>query len=278
MSYYSDQFLSSQPRKGSGNPFAAILLTAVFLGLATWAAYAWRAAPAPVPLESAQEAVVLILVERGGETFAGSGAVIDPSGLVVTNKHVVGEATTDTRIKVVFNSGTEQVYQADASIVDVDPNALGERRFEPMQFYHDWAVIKVADDSGLPYMAIGPSSELTETSTVIAAGFPGGTDVVGGEDPKGPALKMEKNTVTRLIEGTGGNQAMVLVHNCELAPGSSGGPLLNERGELVGINTAIKVTEGLGNTGENMAIPADLLREQVWQKYARTVRSADAAQ
>ncbi len=218
MSYYSDQFLSSQPRKGSGNPFAAILLTAVFLGLATWAAYAWRAAPAPVPLESAQEAVVLILVERGGETFAGSGAVIDPSGLVVTNKHVVGEATTDTRIKVVFNSGTEQVYQADASIVDVDPNALGERRFEPMQFYHDWAVIKVADDSGLPYMAIGPSSELTETSTVIAAGFPGGTDVVGGEDPKGPALKMEKNTVTRLIEGTGGNQAMVLVHNCETGP------------------------------------------------------------
>ncbi len=64
----------------------------------------------------------------------------------------------------------------------------------------------------------------------------------------------------------------------KLAPGSSGGPLLNERGELVGINTAIKVTEGLGNTGENMAIPADLLREQVWQKYARTVRSADAAQ
>lgn len=279
MSYYCDQFLSSQPRKASGNPFVVILLTAVLLGLASWAAYAWRVAPTPLALEEAGKAVVCIAVQGEGDVFGtGSGAVINPKGFIVTNKHVVEGAGPRPKIQVVFNSGTDQAYAVEASVEAVDTHNLdGNDGLKLNNYHHDWAVLRV-EATDLPYLAIGSSSAMKQGDTVVAAGFPFGNLEYQGD--KGPPVKIEKGSMTRLVRGDEGKQVMVLVHNCQLAPGHSGGPLLNEHGELVGINTSIGTlgtSQGLGNAGENQTIPADLLQELVWSRFAKTVNSSESA-
>ncbi len=161
----------------------------------------------------------------------GSGVILDASGIVVTNNHVVAEAD---EIKVLTQDKREFV----AKVLGTDPKS-------------DVAVLKLEGDTqGLVPLALGNSSELRLGDVVLAIGNPFG---VG-------------QTVTMGIVSAKGRANMGIVDyedfiqtDAAINPGNSGGALVNMRGELVGINTAILSRTG-GNVGIGFAIPVDMAR------------------
>ncbi len=168
---------------------------------------------------------------------AGSGFVIAPDGYVVTNCHVVQGAP---RIDVTFMNGDRR----KASLVGLDEST-------------DLAVVCV-NASGLPYASLGESAGLRVGQLVIAAGNPYGfqsTVSTGVVSALGRSLRTRQG---RLIEN-------IIQHTAPLNPGNSGGPLLDSRGRVVGINTAIiAMAQGIG-----FAIPAATARTVVSQLISR---------
>jgi len=161
----------------------------------------------------------------------GSGFIIDPKGFILTNNHVVENAD---EIVVKLNTGKE--YKA--KVVGRDAKT-------------DIALIAIENGpSDLPTIKLGDSSSLNVGEWVVAIGNPFGLE----------------NTVTAGIVSALGrhiNQGPYdnfIQTDAAINPGNSGGPLLNTRGEVVGINTAI-FSRGGGNIGIGFAIPIDLARE-----------------
>lgn len=163
----------------------------------------------------------------------GSGVVITPDGYILTNSHVVHDAR---RLATTFTDGT----QAKATLIGDDPAT-------------DLAVVR-AEASDLPYASLGDSAALRVGQLVIAMGNPLGfqsTVSTGVVSALGRALRSREG---RLIES-------IIQHTAPLNPGNSGGPLLDSRGQIVGINTAIIVmAQGIG-----FAIPANTARWVVSQ-------------
>jgi S1-C subfamily serine protease len=178
-------------------------------------------------VEAVAPAVVCIVVriQSRGERQAfpmggtGSGVVIAPDGYVLTNSHVVSGAES---MEVKFRDGTTH----HATLVGEDPPT-------------DLAVIRV-DASGLPYATVGDSGSLRVGQLVIAIGNPLGFDStvsIGVISALGRALRSRDG---RLIEN-------IIQHTAPLNPGNSGGPLVNSRGHVVGVNTAIiAMAQGIG--------------------------------
>ncbi len=178
-------------------------------------------------VEAVAPAVVSIVVRikaRGErQTFpmggTGSGVVIAPDGYVLTNSHVVSGSES---IEVKFRDGVTH----HATLVGEDPPT-------------DLAVIRV-ESSGLHYATVGDSDTLRVGQLVIAIGNPLGFDStvsIGVISALGRALRSRDG---RLIEN-------IIQHTAPLNPGNSGGPLVNSRGHLVGINTAIiAMAQGIG--------------------------------
>ncbi len=164
---------------------------------------------------------------------AGSGVIIAPDGYILTNDHVVHGADA---ISVTLQNGES----FDATTVGNDPAT-------------DLAVLR-ANGSGLPYATLGNSAALKAGQLVIAIGNPFGfqsTVSTGVVSALGRALRSQEG---RLIEN-------VIQHTAPLNPGNSGGPLVDSRGRVVGVNTAIIVmAQGIG-----FAIPADTARWVVSQ-------------
>jgi S1-C subfamily serine protease len=155
---------------------------------------------------------------------AGSGMVIAPDGYILTNSHVVHKAGALT---TTFTDGA----QTKATLIGEDPAT-------------DLAVIR-AEAAGLPFAALGGSAALRVGQLAIAMGNPFGfqsTVSTGVVSSLGRALRSREG---RLIEN-------IIQHTAPLNPGNSGGPLLDSRGRIVGINTAIIwMAQGIG-----FAIPA----------------------
>jgi S1-C subfamily serine protease len=183
----------------------------------------------------ARMSVVLIRVKTSLGSSQGSGFVYDKDGRIITNNHVVEGASS---IEVTFPNG----IVAKATLVGRDP-------------YADLAVIQVKADQGLlKPLKLGNSSELLVGEPVIAIGNPYGL----------------ANTVTfgivsalgRQIEAPGGYAIVdVIQTDAAINPGNSGGPLLNLRGEVVGMNTAI-VSETGSFSGIGFAIPSDTIKRE----------------
>ena len=167
------------------------------------------------------------------QTGAGSGVVIAPDGYILTNDHVVHHAK---RLTVTLTDGTD----FGASVVGKDPAT-------------DLAVIR-ADASGLQCAALGDSSLLRVGQLVIAMGNPFGfqsTVSTGVVSALGRALRSREG---RLIES-------IIQHTAPLNPGNSGGPLVDSRGRVMGINTAIiMMAQGIG-----FSIPSNTARWVVSQ-------------
>ncbi len=152
---------------------------------------------------------------RGGGGGEGTGFVISPDGVIVTNNHVVADA--GGRIEVEFGDGTKQA----AELLGRAPE-------------YDLAVIKV-DGKNLPTVKLGNSDSLVVGDQVVAVGnalaLKGGLTVTEGiVSGKGRTVP-EDQTGTTLYD--------VLQTDAAINPGNSGGPLVNAAGEVVGINTAL---------------------------------------
>jgi S1-C subfamily serine protease len=164
--------------------------------------------------------------EGGG---AGTGFVISPDGVIVTNNHVVEGA--GGHIQVAFTDGTSQ----SAKVLGRSPD-------------YDLAVLKVAAKN-LPFANLGSSEKLEVGDEVIAIGnalaLEGGLSVTRG------IISAKDRTVP---EENGARLYSVLQTDAAINPGNSGGPLVNSGGEVVGINTAIADPGEAQNVGFAMSI------------------------
>jgi len=160
---------------------------------------------------------------------AGSGFIIDPSGLVVTNNHVIGNAT---RVVVALQNGQE--YQA--RLVGVDDLT-------------DLALLRVEARGALPSVPWGSSASLRVGNWVLAAGNPFG---LGGSITSGIVSARGREI------GAGPFDDFIQT-DAPINPGNSGGPLFNTAGEVIGINTAIYSPSG-ASAGIGFAVPSDLAR------------------
>jgi len=169
-----------------------------------------------------------------GQMGAGSGVVIAPDGYILTNDHVVHGSK---QISVTMTDGTTM----GADIVGTDAAT-------------DLAVVRAHQGSSLPYATFGDSSSLRVGQLVIAIGNPFGfqsTVSTGVVSALGRGLRSREG---RLIEN-------IIQHTAPLNPGNSGGPLVDSRGRIVGINTAIiMMAQGIG-----FSIPSDTARWVVSQ-------------
>ena len=157
----------------------------------------------------------------------GSGFIIDKDGFVVTNNHVIEDAD---QIKVKLNDQRE----FDAKIVGRDPNT-------------DIALLKIESGDSLPVVKMGDSDALEVGQWVLAIGSPFGlehTVTAGIVSAKGRVI------------GSGPYDDFIQT-DASINPGNSGGPLLNLKGEVIGINTAIIAS---GN-GIGFAIPINLAKD-----------------
>ncbi|HET6232037.1 MAG TPA: trypsin-like peptidase domain-containing protein, partial [Longimicrobiaceae bacterium] len=172
------------------------------------------------------------------EVSSGSGFVIDPSGLILTNNHVVAGAD---RLTVVLQDNR----QLQATLVGRDPNT-------------DVAVIRVSGGQ-LPAARLGRSEGARIGEWVLAIGNPldlGTTVTSGIVSAKGRALG-------GLLQQNNGNSPWAIEDfiqtDAPINPGNSGGPLVNLRGEVVGVNSAIASSTGF-YAGYGFAIPIDLAK------------------
>jgi len=190
--------------------------------------------------ERTEEGVVQVNVHRisdvPGANGVGSGFVFDKNGHVITNEHVVENSD---KVTVTFLDGRSY----NAEVVGVDAAT-------------DIAVIKVnADRSLLKPLHIGDSSNLKVGMGVAAIGNPfglSGTMTSGIVSALGRLLPQE----------TGFSIPDVIQTDAAINPGNSGGPLLNSRGEVVGINTAIQSATG-EFTGVGFSIPSNTIAKIV---------------
>lgn len=171
----------------------------------------------------------------------GSGVVISTDGYIVTNNHVIAGAD---ELTVVFDDGAEAV----ATVVGADPQT-------------DIAVVRVdpASASGSIHPAkIGDSERMRVGDWVIAVGSPLGLDqtVTAG-------IISATGRRTQIL-GQGGLESFIQT-DAAINRGNSGGPLVNLRGEVIGINTAIMTAGGGGNVGIGFAIPQSLFEHVVSQ-------------
>jgi serine protease Do len=178
------------------------------------------------------------------ETALGSGFIIDPSGYIVTNNHVIADAG---KITVTFQDGTKH----PAKLVGRDPKT-------------DLALLKVDIDHPLPFVAWANSDTAQVGDWVLAVGDPfglGGTVSTGIVSARGRDI------------GAGPYDDFLQI-DAAINRGNSGGPTFNLDGQVVGINTAIYSPNG-GSVGIAFAIPSNFAKPIIEQlkEYGKVTRS-----
>lgn len=169
-------------------------------------------------------------------TGSGSGLIVDSTGYIVTNNHVIGDAV---EVDVRFSDKTRLI----AHVVGKDPDT-------------DLALLKVTADRPLPSARFGDSSAVKVGQWVLAVGSPFGLDrtvtlgVVSGIGRENINLSRYENFIQT---------------DASINPGNSGGPLINLHGEVIGINTAIiNFAQGIG-----FAIPSNMAKQVIEHLLAK---------
>lgn len=200
-----------------------------------------KCAPAVVYIEARRpKAVIDIFGRRGAQwdSVTGSGVVVEKSGYIVTNHHVVGQDAQDIHV-TLFEEG-QAPRRHPAKLISSAPN-------------DDLALLKIDADHDLPVILRGASSDLMLGETVVAIGNPlGQTKTVSAGIISGLDRELEVPETQPPLKFHG-----LIQTDAAINPGNSGGPLLNILGEMIGINTAIRA--GAENIG--FAIPVDRVEE-----------------
>jgi 2-alkenal reductase len=172
---------------------------------------------------------------------SGSGFVVDSEGHIVTNNHVVAEAD---EIEVTFAGGG----LVEAEVVGLDP-------------YSDLAVIQVSVPADrLTVLELGDSEDLQVGQRVIAIGNPFGLD---GTMTVGIISALGRTLSAQVAESAGYfSNPEIIQTDAAINPGNSGGPLLDSRGRVVGVNSAIRSTTGV-NSGVGFAVPVNTVKRIV---------------
>jgi len=181
----------------------------------------------------------VVAISAGGSR--GSGTIVTPDGLVLTNAHVIANARRNV-VTIILADRT----RLRADIIAVADDGL------------DLAVLKIRNQNNLPTIPIAPRSSVKVGQRAFAIGNPfglQGTFTVG--------------IISRIDQQRG-----LIQTDAAINPGNSGGPLLNSRGELIGVNTAIFTTrEDTGNIGIGFAIAVDKI-----ESFLTAVREGKAPQ
>lgn len=192
----------------------------------------------PEIAEKVSPAVVAVTTKSIPENFfgwqgqpqeaIGSGFIFNEEGLVLTNYHVVKGAS---EVKVVFNNGKE----VTAKVVNYNENA-------------DLAVVKITEKTEIPGVAkLGNSDDLKVGEQVVAIGSP------LSKDFSGSVTTGIISAMNREIQFDNGKTLKLIQTDTAINPGNSGGPLVNSKGEVIGINTAKIDKQGVEGLG--FAIP-----------------------
>ncbi len=173
--------------------------------------------------------------ERQTQRALGSGFIIDKDGTILTNRHVIEGAD---QIKVTLSDAKSY----DAKLIGRDPRT-------------DVALLKIEPKDELTVIELGDSDQTDVGEWVMAIGNPfglGGNSVtVGVVSYKGRAIPL----------GTPGTSVDMIQTDAAINPGNSGGPLLNSRGQAIGINTLI-ITQGVPQSaGVGFAVPINVAKE-----------------
>ncbi|WP_308222390.1 trypsin-like peptidase domain-containing protein [Frankia sp. AgB32] len=193
--------------------------------------------------------VVTISEESSSESGTGSGMIIRSDGHILTNNHVVSGASGGGSLTVTLQDGRT----FDAQVVGTDPSS-------------DLAVVKI-NASGLTAATFGNSDSLNIGELVVAVGSPLG---LNGTVTSGivSALHRPVRTGDATVQDQQNTVLDAIQTDAPINPGNSGGPLVNSRGEIIGVNSAIATvggggsspfggTQQSGNIGVGFAIPGD---------------------
>ncbi|MDN3352570.1 trypsin-like peptidase domain-containing protein [Actinomadura sp. DC4] len=227
--------------------------------------------------QAVQPSTVSITVTTQQGEDEGTGVITRSDGMILTNNHVVTDASQGGQISVKFNNGKK----VSADIVGTDPAT-------------DLAVIKAAGVSGLKPVTFGNSDQLQVGDPVVAIGSPLGLE---GSVTSGIISALhrtlsesgEQQQQQPGIPGFGGGQqgggsgssggtaiGDAIQTDAAINPGNSGGPLVNGSGQVIGINTAIATSGGgNGNIGVGFAIPIDTAK-QVADQLIKTGKATHA--
>ncbi|HEV8569370.1 MAG TPA: trypsin-like peptidase domain-containing protein [Actinoplanes sp.] len=173
--------------------------------------------------------VVSVQVRSGNGTASGSGFVIDGEGHIITNNHVVARGGS---VSVVGQDGR----RLPAEVIGRDPDT-------------DIAVLRVSPSAALRPLALAPAGSTRVGEPVLAVGSPLGLS--------GTVTAGIVSALDRPVRLGGATRQTAVQTDASINPGNSGGPLVNARGQVIGVNTAIATLEGGGSIGIGFAIPID---------------------
>ncbi len=179
-------------------------------------------------VENAGPAVVLITTIGNNQSNLGSGFIVSPDGLVVTNFHVIKEASA---VGVKLAKNNEIV--TNVKVIKTDP-------------FRDIAILKIGNPENLPSVALGDSDQVIVGERVIAIG-----------NPQGLENTVSDGLVSAIRDVEQGYKLIQI--SAPISQGSSGGALLNMRGEIIGV-TSSKLE---GGENLNFAIPINYVKEEV---------------
>jgi putative serine protease PepD len=220
--------------------------------------------PVPAPLaepgsvvqvaDATLPSVVQVLVDTS-ERSSGSGFVLDRNEHIITNNHVVEDAGDEGRITVLFNDESS----AEAVVVGRSPA-------------YDVAVLELTRRAGARPAALADIDRLQVGQTVVAIGAPLG---LSSTVTSGIVSALDRPVT---VGGEGENSYLNAIQtDAAINPGNSGGPLVNMRGQVIGVNSAIASLGGLGGQGGSIGVGFAIPIDQVVRTADQIIRDGQAS-
>ena len=212
-------------------------LEAVLIAFAS-SATVWGQSQASLEVLKSGKAATALIEAIDGDATTATAFCIDPSGLFVTNSHVV---SAGSHFRLVVNSGTVSQAIYPAKVLRNDPKL-------------DLALVQAEGATGLKALTLGKEDALIETMEVIAFGYPFGKSRTIAKGEPSPSVSVNTGRISSL-RMPGGKLTSIQL-DVVLNPGNSGGPVMDKEGRVIGI-----VQGGVAGAQVNFAIPVGRLSE-----------------